>query len=84
MPHDVKTRFIIRAAMTEYMILMIGAVLLYLAVQAWPHATLAIALVGGLALAIACVLNFCLVYRTSSLPTSTLSAQDTPPRDRSL
>lgn len=70
---DEKTRFIVRAAMTEYMILMFGALLIYLAVQAWPGAIYPIALIGGVGVAVACVVNFCLICRTSALPTSTLT-----------
>ena len=64
-----KTRFIVRAAMTEYMILMGGALLIYLALQLWPRASGLIALVGGLSLALICVLNFVLVLRTSAIST---------------
>ena len=72
MPKDAKVRFIIRAAMTEYMILMFGALLLYLAVQMWPKAVYPISFIGGISLAAACVLNFLLVLRTSSFqPTET-------------
>jgi hypothetical protein len=83
MPKDAKTRFIVRAAMTEYMILMMGAALIYLAVQAWPKAVYSIALIGGFTLAVACVVNFCLVLRTSELPTAPLSSRDArrPPPD---
>ena len=83
MPNDVKTRFIVRAAMTEYMILMFGALVIYWAVQTWPKATYPIALVGGVSVAVVCVVNFCLVYRTSSLTSSPLSPGETgrPPRE---
>lgn len=68
MSTEEKNRFIVRAAMTEYMTLMAGTVLIYLAVQLWPRATYVIAILGGLALAIACVFNFLLILRTT--PTS--------------
>ena len=69
MPNEEKTRFIVRAAMTEYMILMMGALLLYLALQLWPGASVPIAFIGGFMLAVACVLNFVVILRTSTLST---------------
>ena len=62
-----KSRFIVRAVMTEYMILMAGALVLYLTLEAWPHATGWIAGVGGILVATGCVANFFYVLRTSRL-----------------
>jgi hypothetical protein len=68
---DEKTRFIVRAVMTEYMILMIGAILIYLALHVWPKATGLISAVGALSVASLCVGNFVLILRTSPLKTLT-------------
>jgi hypothetical protein len=76
---DEKTRFIVRAVMTEYMIVMIGAVLIYLALHLWPRATGLIAVAGGVSVAGLCVANFILILRTSSLRTVSATRQD---RDR--
>ena len=67
---NLKTRLIVRAAMTEYMILMSGAIILYAALQAWPHSTLIVSITGGLAIAALCVVNFFLVMRNSDLEQS--------------
>jgi hypothetical protein len=75
---DEKTRLIVRAAMTEYMILMIGAILIYLALHIWPKATGFIAVVGGLSVATLCVANFILIFRTAPLsPASSAETTNT-------
>jgi hypothetical protein len=64
-----RTQWIVRAAMTEYMILMAGALALYAACEIWPHAIAPIALVGGLGLAALCIVNFLFFLRLSGIST---------------
>jgi hypothetical protein len=58
-----KTKLVVQIAMTEYMILMAGALLLYLAQALWPHALGVIALVGGLSVGGCCIGNFWYILR---------------------
>lgn len=74
-----KTRFIVRAAMMEYMVLMAGALMMYGALQIWPHAVGVIVLTGGVLIALLCVANLYLILRTSSLP---LQSREGSRRDR--
>jgi hypothetical protein len=61
-----KTRLIVRVVMTEYMILMGGALLLYLAELVWPHDLVSIGWIGGSLLAMACAVNVSYLLRTDA------------------
>jgi hypothetical protein len=76
-----KAQFIVRAVMSEYLILMGGALLLYGAQQRWPRSTSLIAYLGGGALAVLCILNFIYVLRTTpgtSAPVSSSAGEGEP------
>jgi len=58
-----RTRLVVQLAMTEYMILMMGELLLYGAQLLWPRYLAWIALVGGAAVGGSCIANFIYITR---------------------